>query len=269
MAIDHEKRSRISANWHITDHLIGSDFYTVEQRGILHDIVRNLMSEDGHERMLRQMDEDAGGFDEFAVAVFGTPGEGQYEWALTGRHLTLRADGNSIDGAAFGGPIIYGHGMEEPSLNFYGYQTKQVNEVFQALDSPQRDVALLRDAPEESAVQLQGAEGRFAGLRVGDMTSDQQELVATTVQTLLSPYREADVEEVMSLLSENGDIADLRMAFYQQEDINDDKEWDIWRIEGPTFVWHFRGAPHVHAYINIGTHARNVAARQRRQQRLV
>jgi hypothetical protein len=118
-------------------------------------------------------------------------------------------------------------------------------------------------------VQLQGAEGRFAGLRVGDMTSDQQELVATTVQTLLSPYREADVEEVMSLLSENGDIADLRMAFYQQEDINDDKEWDIWRIEGPTFVWHFRGAPHVHAYINIGTHARNVAARQRRQQRLV
>jgi hypothetical protein len=28
--------------------------------------------------------------------------------------------------------------------------------------------------------------------------------------------------------------------------------WDMWRIEGPSFVWHFRGAPHVHAYINIG-----------------
>ncbi len=270
MSLDHEKRTRISANWHITDPLIGSDFYTVEQRGILHEIVRNLMSEDGHERMLRQMDEDAGGFDEFAVAVFGTPGDGQYEWALTGRHLTLRADGNSIDGAAFGGPLIYGHGMEEPSLNFYGYQTKQVNEVFQALDSAQRDIALLPNAPEESAVQLQGSEGRFVGLRVGDMTSDQQELVATTVQTLLSPYREADVEEVMSILRENGDIADLRMAFYEQEDLNGDKEWDIWRIEGPSFVWHFRGAPHVHAYINIGTHTRNVAAaRTGRQRRLV
>ena len=26
----------------------------------------------------------------------------------------------------------------------------------------------------------------------------------------------------------------------------------IWRLEGPTLVWHFRGAPHVHAYVNIG-----------------
>ena len=29
------------------------------------------------------------------------------------------------------------------------------------------------------------------------------------------------------------------------------KIWDIWRLEGPNFVWHFRGAPHVHAYVNI------------------
>jgi hypothetical protein len=26
-------------------------------------------------------------------------------------------------------------------------------------------------------------------------------------------------------------------------------------VEGPSFVWHFRGAPHVHAYINIATKA--------------
>ena len=42
------------------------------------------------------------------------------------------------------------------------------------------------------------------------------------------------------------------MAFYQDGDLQSDKEWDIWRIEGPGMVWHFRGAPHVHAYINIG-----------------
>lgn len=269
LPLDDARRTEINANWHITDRMLGEDFFTVEQRGVVREIIRNLMSEDGHERLVKQMDEDAGGLDYFSVAVFGTPGEGQYEWALTGRHLTLRADGNSIDGAAFGGPLVYGHGMEDPSLNFYGYQTKQVNKVFQALDSPQRDVALLPNAPEESAVRLQGAEGRFPGLRVGEMTSDQQELVAETIQTLLSPYREADVEEVMAILRDNGDIADLRMAFYEQEDLNGDKEWDIWRIEGPTFVWHFRGAPHVHAYINIGTHTQNVAARQGRQRRVV
>ena len=35
-------------------------------------------------------------------------------------------------------------------------------------------------------------------------------------------------------------------------DVGGDKIWDVWRIEGPSFVWHFRGDPHVHAYINIG-----------------
>jgi hypothetical protein len=42
------------------------------------------------------------------------------------------------------------------------------------------------------------------------------------------------------------------MAFYQEEDLESDKVWDIWRVEGPTLVCHFRGAPHVHAYINVG-----------------
>jgi hypothetical protein len=28
-------------------------------------------------------------------------------------------------------------------------------------------------------------------------------------------------------------------------------EWDVWRIEGPAFVWHFQGYPHVHGWINI------------------
>ena len=45
------------------------------------------------------------------------------------------------------------------------------------------------------------------------------------------------------------------MAFYESNDIGNDHEWDIWRLEGPTFVWHFRGAPHVHAYVNIAKKA--------------
>ena len=45
------------------------------------------------------------------------------------------------------------------------------------------------------------------------------------------------------------------MAFYSNEDVGSDKEWDIWRLEGPNFVWHFRGAPHVHAYVNIARKA--------------
>ena len=38
-------------------------------------------------------------------------------------------------------------------------------------------------------------------------------------------------------------------------DVLDDQIWDIWRLESPSLVCHFRGAPHVHAYINVARRA--------------
>lgn len=250
LPFDHEKRTKISANWHVTDPRIGK-FFSKDQQAIISEIVRGVTSEEGYERLKKQMDEDAGGLDEFSVAMFGEPG-GSFEWELTGRHLTLRADGNSVDKAAFGGPIIYGHGEETPKDNIYHYQTKQVNEVFKALDAKQAEKALVAKAPAEAAVQLQGEKGTFPGIAVSELSGDQKQLVTKTVQMLLAPYRQEDVDEAMEILKAAGGIDKLHMAFYQQDDLQDDKVWDIWRVEGPSFVWHFRGAPHVHAYINIG-----------------
>jgi hypothetical protein len=34
-------------------------------------------------------------------------------------------------------------------------------------------------------------------------------------------------------------------------DIGNDGVWDNWRLEGPSFVWNFRGKPHVHIWINV------------------
>lgn len=249
---DHELRSRISANWKITKPKIGEDFYTAQQQGLIRSIVQGVTSEEGFEKLNRQMEDDDGGLEHFSVAVFGRPGEGKFEFELTGRHLTLRADGDSVDQAAFGGPIIYGHSEETPADNIYHYQTQQANKVFQALDEKHKGQALLQRAPAEAAVELQGKEGRFPGIRVGDLSDDQQQLVAQTLQVLLAPYRQADVDEVMEILKAHGGVESLHMAFYEQGDLGNDKEWDIWRVEGPAFVWHFRGAPHVHAYINIG-----------------
>lgn len=248
---EHELRQRINANWHVTKPKIGSDFFNKGQQSIVSEIVKGVTSEEGYERLKKQMDEDAGGLDEFSVAMFGEPG-GKFEWELTGRHLTLRADGNSVDKAAFGGPIIYGHGEETPKDNIYHYQTKQVNEVFKALDAKQSEKALVAKAPAEAAVTLQGDKGTFPGIGVSELSADQKQLVTKTIQMLLSPYRQEDVDEAMAIVKAAGGLDKLHMAFFQQGDLQNDRVWDIWRVEGPSFVWHFRGAPHVHAYINIG-----------------
>lgn len=249
---DHELRSRISANWHITKPTIGSDFYTKEQQQLIRNIVKNVTSPDGYERILKQTEYDDGSIDAYSVALFGTPGEGKFQWELTGRHLTLRADGDSVDRAAFGGPIVYGHGEEDPKDNLFHYQTKQVNELYRALDPKQAERALLAMAPREADVPIQGPGQKYPGLPVSELTSDQKALFETTTRTLLAPYRAEDVEEVLAIVKASGGWDGVHVAFYQQGDLNNDKTWDIWRVEGPSFVWHFRGAPHVHAYINIG-----------------
>ncbi|MFM7837115.1 MAG: hypothetical protein ACKPJD_35420, partial [Planctomycetaceae bacterium] len=106
--------------------------------------------------------------------------------------------------------------------------------------------------PAEAAVQLQGEGGKFAGIRVGELNAEQKQQVEQTLKVLLAPYRTEDVSEVMEIVKSSGGLDQLHMAFYSQGDLSGDKTWDIWRVEGPSFVWHYRGAPHVHAYINIG-----------------
>ncbi len=186
---EHELRHRISANWHVTKPTMGETFFTSPQREMVGRIVKGLCSEEGYERMTRQMDEDAGGLHEFSVAMFGEPGSKQFEFMLTGRHLTLRADGDSVDKAAFGGPIVYGHDQieKDASKNIYFYQTQQTDAVFKSLTSEQAAKALLEKAPAETAVQLQGESGKFAGIKVGDLQADQKAMVETQLEHAPTP----------------------------------------------------------------------------------
>jgi len=252
LPFDHKDRSRISANWHVTQMTIGDGLLNKQQKAITDQIVRSITSEDGYQRLVRQMDDDDSGMDNYSIAIFGEPGADKFQWEMTGRHVTMRADGNHLDKAAFGGPIVYGHGEEDPQNNLFHYQTQQANKVFRALDPKQAELALLTKAPRETAVQLQGPRGKFPGIGVDSLANDQKQLVESTLKVLLAPYRTEDVDEVMAILKSRGGLDQLHMAFYQEEDLNSDNVWDIWRVEGPSLVWHFRGAPHVHAYINIG-----------------
>ena len=82
------------------------------------------------------------------------------------------------------------------------------------------------------------------------MSSDQQELVKKTMADLLAPFRKADAEQTMKMIDDAG-FDKLHMAFYSQDDIGNDGVWDVWQIQGPSMIWYFRGAPHVHTWVHV------------------
>jgi hypothetical protein len=257
---DHTLRSKVDNNWAITRPTI-SEFFNTDQQAMIGEIFRNLHSEEYYAKVVEHMQEDGGGIGNYHVALFGEPGTGKFEWVLSGRHCTVRCDGDSVDGAAFGGPIFYGHAAKsfneaaDHPGNVYWYQAKRANAVFKALDGKQRETALVKgEAPPEQGtetVRLRGKSASLPGLPVGDMSRDQKALVQEVLADLLRPFRRADAEEVRRLIDAAGGLDPLHMAFYQQSDIGDDGVWDIWRLEGPSMVWYFRGAPHVHTWVHV------------------
>jgi Protein of unknown function (DUF3500) len=262
MPWEHPKRSKVGANWAIVEPTI-AEIFTADQQKMVEGILRGVTSEEWYPRVLEQMKHDGGGLDQYHVALFGDPKSksGKFEWVLTGRHVTLRADGHSNANAAFGGPIFYGHApkdTEDPSHpgNVYWQQAQQANAVFQALDGKQRALALRDKAPAETQIKLRGTTGEFEGIAIGELSRDQKALVQKTMQSLLSPYRPADASDAMKAIEANGGLDKIHLAFYKQEDLGSDGIWDIWRLEGPALVWHFRGAPHVHTWVNIAKDAK-------------
>jgi hypothetical protein len=257
-SFDDPLRSKVDANWMITPLKI-AQFFTADQQAMIDEIFRGLHNPEFVDKVMYHIQEDAGGLGEYSVALFGTPGTGAFEFVLAGRHCTVRCDGDSVAGAAFGGPIFYGHASQrfdeapDHPKNVYWYQAKRANQVFQALDGKQRTMALLGDPREEkgtSTVALKKPGEPIPGLPVADMTRDQRALVDQVLADLLLPFRKKDADHAMKYIRENG-VEKLTMSFYKNLDIGSDGVWDVWQLESPAMIWYFRGSPHVHTWVNI------------------
>ncbi|MEZ5400838.1 MAG: DUF3500 domain-containing protein [Bryobacteraceae bacterium] len=257
---DHPLRSKVDANWRITPDKI-VEVFDRDQQAMVEEIFANLHNPEFVGQVIRHMEEDYGGVRNYSVALFGEPGR-KFEFVLTGRHCTIRCDGDSVDGAAFGGPIMYGHqsgpnATEAPDhgQNVYWYQAKRANEVFQALNGKQRDAALLSRAPRAEAqnktVAFRTKAEGFAGLPVADMTRDQRALVEKVLADLLLPFRQRDALEATRYIRGAGGVESLWMSFYKNMDIGNDGVWDVWQLESANMVWLFRGYPHVHTWVNL------------------
>ncbi len=250
-------RTRVANNWSITEAEINSRFFSDDQRDIVRQIFEGIYNPDWVERIDKQLEDDAGGWGEDqSIAIFGTPGE-KFEFVMTGRHLTIRCDGNSAEHVAFGGPIFYGHaadGFDEDADhpgNVFWPQAVEANKLYEMLDGRQRELALVKNLPREEKVGFRGNSAEIAGIPVTELSADQRAHAQKVLQKLVEPYRQSDQDEAMACLKAQGGLDACRLAFYSEGDIGDDGVWDNWRIEGPSFVWHFRGAPHVHVWANV------------------
>ncbi len=256
-------RSYVNANWNITRAEINSGFYSADQRAMVREIFDGLINPEWADRFERKLEDDGGGFGENqSFAIFGNPGAGRFEFVLTGRHMTLRCDGNSADHVAFGGPIFYGHATgtwwsggfiekaDHPG-NVFWPQAVEANGLYAMLDGKQREQALVKDRPDENRVGFRGADARLPGIAIAELSLDQRAEAQRILATLLDPFRQSDRDEALACLRAQGGLDPCALAFYREGDTGGDGVWDCFRLEGPAFVWYFRGAPHVHVWVNV------------------
>jgi hypothetical protein len=234
-----------------------ADNYTKPQQDLLKQIVRSMLaSDDAVERISRGGKWDnSGSFEGCGATIFGEPGDNaKFAFVFAGHHLTLRCDGNSQPGAAWGGPIYYGHSADGYSRgNVYYYQTETVHSVFASLNEEQMGKALnpQNKNPGDGLGGLKEQNPR-QGIAYAELKDDQKQLVEKVMRTLLEPFRKEDGDEVMSIIKANGGMEQIHLGFYQDEEMQDKKSrWSFWRLEGPGFVWNYRPLPHVHCFVNI------------------
>jgi hypothetical protein len=257
-------RTHVSNNWHIVGDAkkltIASDFFTMPQKHLIRDIYTGVFNPEWVAKFDKQLKDDTTGKpwgSEQNVALFGKPGDGKFEFVMTGRHMTIRADGNTEDHVALGGPIFHGHAasgfnekVHHPG-NIFWHQAELANKVYTMLDGKQQKLAMVEKLPDESEVNFRGPQGEKPGIPCSELKSDQKEALTKVLKSLIEPYRKEDQEEVMACLKKLGGLDKCNLAFYRDGDIGEDGEWDNWRLEGPAFVWYFRGSPHVHIWINV------------------
>lgn len=234
--------------------LVGGGF-TQEQTELLTDLLYAGLSEAGGERVPQEFYLQFGGVYLMSVLLCGDPHNPPYQLVLSGPHLNLRLGGTSREGVAFGGPQVYGdqRGDGHAGLpdNLYRFQLQLGQRLFLSLDARQRGEALLESAPIQTQIELQGRGGSFPGTRIGDLSPASRTIARELVDGILSTYPPADVAYAGECLARNGGLDALFLSYYADGEVEQSGQYQIFRLEGPAAVFHFRGAPHVHAFVNV------------------
>ncbi|HEY8210315.1 MAG TPA: 5'-nucleotidase C-terminal domain-containing protein [Myxococcaceae bacterium] len=230
-----------------------------EQRRLLTDLLHAGLSEAGRERVPREHYTRWPGVHTMKVLVCGDPHHPPYQLILTGAHVNLRIGGASREGAAFGGPLVYGdqQGDEVPGLpgNLYRFQFDTATRLFRGLRPEHQRLSLLPSSPVQTAIQLQGPDGAFPGVPVSTLSAEGRALTRELISGILSTYPDDDAAYAWRCLDHNGGPEALSLSYYEDSDPGRRGEHQNFRLEGPAAVLYFRGDPHVHAFASIAMDA--------------
>ncbi|MDB5310177.1 MAG: hypothetical protein JWO38_4379 [Gemmataceae bacterium] len=272
-------RLHVTNNWAVSPIRVGD--FTADQQALVEEVFKSVLAEGWTEKLAAQAKDDTGKpwTEDRKVAIFGTPGTGTCQCVISGFHLTFRAGRPKDATAAFGGAIYHGHQPggfhEKPGHpgNIFWYQAREAHKLYRLLDGKQQAKAVLAngmpyyefdgkidrtpvlpgsqfDRPMEPDVRLRGPKAELPGLPITELARDQKEAMGKVLTAMLGPYREPYRDDVARCLEKQGGLDKCHLIFYRERTLGKDGEWDNWRVEGPAFVWYFRGFPHVHIWFH-------------------
>lgn len=230
-----------------------------DTRRLLTDVMYAGLSDVGRDRVPFQDSTRFMGVNMMQLAICGEPAVGPYQLLLSGVHLNLRLGSVSPEGAAFGGPQVYGdqRGNERVGLpnNTYRYQLEAAQRLVAALTPAERARVRVARAPAQVNIGVQGAAGRFDGVPIGDLALAKRALARELVVGILETYADDSAAYAWQCLERNGGVDAHHFADYDEDFDGGRRAGDgpsqIFRVEGPAAVFHFRGEPHVHAFVNV------------------
>lgn len=227
-------------------------------RSTLTDLVHASLSPKGRARLPSQQLLSAAGVNTTRTLFAGHPDE-DYQVLVTGPHVNLRIGGQNREGVAFGGPQVYGdqRGDGEIGLpgNVYRFQLERGQKLLRGLSAAERAVVRQATAPPQTQVGVRGSGARLPGLAVGALPAAQRARARDFVDSILETYREDDAVYAWRCLENNGGLDALHVTDYEQDyqggRLAGAAPSQVIRLEGPSAVFHYRGEPHLHAFLNV------------------
>ncbi|MCP4006632.1 MAG: DUF3500 domain-containing protein [bacterium] len=235
---------------------VGLDY---KARSILTDLFHASLSPVGRSRVPNQLLLEVPGVHATRLLFAGTPHDKHFQVHVTGPHINLRIGGRNLEAVAFGGPQVYGDQRSDGEIglpnNIYRYQLELGQRLYGALTPAERGMARLSLAPPQTAVEVRGAGVSFDGIAVADLSAEKRKMARAVVAGVLENYREEDSAYAWECIAKGGGIEVFHFADYKQDfqggRLAGDGASQIFRLESPAAVFHYRGEPHLHAFFNV------------------